>query len=435
MAALALDRAPPLSLPLRFLRIAPCWGMVAGLLLLQGERVLTSRWAPDTVVLAHLFTLGIFGNAMLGSLLQFMPVVAGLRPRIGNRLGMALTVGFNLGIVGLACGMLRWPALLAPAGLTLVMTLGVYSICALASRRSDGAQPWLRTGLLLALSALLLTAGLGVVLTLALSGWVGVPLARTTDVHATLGLVGVALMLTGTVGSVVVPMFQGTVVPHRSILPAWIALLVTSLLACVLLRLAERSDVAGAVLALPVVAFALALLLLQWHAPHRRNPTLVGFWRLGAVALLAATAVWLLGLGWPDSRAAMLAGVLAIAVALPALVLGMLLEIVTFLAWIQLQGARPRGRRVPSVDVLLPESNKVRVLVAHAAAAIALVGAASWPTPWTVRIAGMALVLAYGLTCIELQLVERRSRGWQRRIDGNSPAASTSADERIPDVA
>jgi hypothetical protein len=74
MAKIALDQMPSPALPRRFLLSAPLWGMVAGALLVSdGALTLQTRWAPATLALAlvHAFTLGVLGNAMFGSLLQF----------------------------------------------------------------------------------------------------------------------------------------------------------------------------------------------------------------------------------------------------------------------------------------------------------------------------------------------------------------------------
>ncbi len=77
LVALALERAPPGSLPKRFLRVVPLWGLCAGVLLWQqGDVLFASRWGSGTLALVHMFTLGVFGNAMLGSLLQFLPALA-----------------------------------------------------------------------------------------------------------------------------------------------------------------------------------------------------------------------------------------------------------------------------------------------------------------------------------------------------------------------
>lgn len=407
MVALALERAPSASLPKRFLRLTPLWGVGAGILLLQqGEVLLASRWGPGTLALVHMFTLGVFGNAMLGSLLQFLPVVANVEPRIGPRLGALLPALFNAGVAGLVSGFLWWPDLLVYASMLLVTAIGIYAIAALAGMRFDGQATLLRLGLTLALAALLLTAGLGLVLAFSWSGLVALPVPMLTDVHAALGLLGAALLLTGTVGSVVIPMFQGAVAIPARALAGWIGLLVLSLLAVLVLRVSGLEKLALIVLGLPVLVFAVVTLLLQWRAPRRRNPALIGFWRLGSLALLAALA----SMHWGTARSAVLAGLLAIAVALPALIVGMLFEIRAFLAWLELQGLRVRGQRVPSVHALMPESRKLRLLRLHVACALALGVAAGWPAPATGLLAAVALIASYGLLVVELVLLERRTR-------------------------
>lgn len=412
MVSLALERAPMASLPLRYLRLVPVWGVVAALLLLyQGANVFVSRWAPGTVALVHVFTLGVPGNAMLGCLLQFLPVVADAQPRMSNRLGSVLPVVYNLGVLGLVCGLLHWPVMLPPAGLVLALTIATYSVCTLAGLRFDGRQTLLRTGLALALLGLLATAALGLALALGLSGQIIVPIAPLTDAHAAIGLLGVGLLLAGTVGSVVLPMFQGTARVPEPLLAGWTAVLVGALVLAVTLRVANLFDGMALVLAFPVATFATAVLALQALAPHRRNPALVGFWRLGALALLAATAFAVGATRWPESRSAMLGGVLGIAIGLPALVLGMLLEIAAFLAWLDLQPlSLLRGQRSPSIDTLLPESRKARLCAWHIAAAFGLTIAAAWPQDVLVIFAALALAAAWGLTLFELLSLRRRRR-------------------------
>jgi hypothetical protein len=411
MVALALDRAPTASLPLRYLRMVPVWGLVAAVLLWQqGANLFASRWAPGTVALTHAFTLGVLGNAMLGSLLQFLPVVAGIRPRAVGPLGALLPVLFNSGLAGLVCGLLHWPALIPIAGVILASAITLYCVLVLIGLRFDGQQILLRSGIAVALLAVLAAALVGLMLALGFSGVIAVPMLPLTDAHAAIGLLGGVLMLCGSVGSVVVPMFQGTATLASSSLISWIAALLGALTLAVALRLMDAIDGDGMamILALPVAAFAVAVLVMQWRAPHRRNRALVGFWRLGAFALLAATAAALVASHWMDSRATLLAGVLGIGIALPALVLGMLLEIAAFLAWLDLHHLRPRRMRVPGIDTLLPESRKLQLLALHWVSALALPVAVVWPIAATVRLAALALGASYGVTLLELLGLRQR---------------------------
>src|SRR4051812_27665643 len=78
--ALSLDQSPPLSAVLRYFVAVPMFALLAGALLLwQGPSALASRWSGSTLALTHLFTLGALGMAMVGALLQLLPVVAGAR--------------------------------------------------------------------------------------------------------------------------------------------------------------------------------------------------------------------------------------------------------------------------------------------------------------------------------------------------------------------
>ncbi|MGB7479845.1 MAG: permease, partial [Burkholderiaceae bacterium] len=77
--ALAYERTPGLMAPLRFFLTAPPFALAAALLLLwQGEAALQTRWAPATLALTHLLTLGFLASAMTGALMQILPVVAGV---------------------------------------------------------------------------------------------------------------------------------------------------------------------------------------------------------------------------------------------------------------------------------------------------------------------------------------------------------------------
>ena len=110
MAKLQLDHAPTASLSRRFLLSAPLWGMLAGvLLLLDGNALRFARWSPDTLALVHTFTLGVLGNIMFGSVLQFLPVAAAVRVRGSVRLGLGLHAVFNVGALALVLGLqLSW---------------------------------------------------------------------------------------------------------------------------------------------------------------------------------------------------------------------------------------------------------------------------------------------------------------------------------------
>ena len=410
MTALAVNLAPSAALPMRYLSMVPVWGLVAAIMILhEGQTLFVSRWALNTIALTHAFTLGVLGNAMLGSLLQFLPVAAGVRLRPPSRLGLSLPFVFNLGLLGLVFGLLQWPALIPWAGLTLTLSFAIPLLDALRAIRFDGHQTGLRISLSLVMLCLLVTVLLGFTLTLGLSGHITIPMLPLTDNHAAIGLLGGVILLCGSVGSVILPMLQGTAALPKYPLHIWLITLVGLLALGVGLRLTNiiDGDELSKLLMLPVAAFAMTVLFLQWRAPHRRNRTLVGFWCLASLCLLAAVGVVLVA---PIAHRTVLAGVLGIGIALPALIIGMLLEIAPFIAWLKLLRQRSKGRRTCSVDELLPEARKQRLLAFYALAALAVPVAAYWPNTSSTRVAGLLLAIAHGLVLFELFALSQRTR-------------------------
>src|SRR5574337_1252693 len=127
MTKLRLEQAPVAALPRRFLLTAPLWGMLAGVLLgIDGAAALVSRWNPATLALVHVFALGVLGNVMFGSILQFLPAAGGVRLRGGARLGHALHLLLNLGVALLVAGLHQgWSIALFAAALLLPLAFAI----------------------------------------------------------------------------------------------------------------------------------------------------------------------------------------------------------------------------------------------------------------------------------------------------------------------
>src|SRR5690606_22602609 len=216
---------------------------------------------------------------------------------------------------------------------------------------------------------------------------------------------------------------QGTArVPDRW-LGGWVALTATSLAVGATLRIysgLQQPLVVSALL--PALLFVGVSLWLPLRPQFRRNPALVWSWRMGTVALGAACAITLAGTTGPlSSGAVILAGTLAIAIGLPMMLTGMLLEIMGFLAWIGLRRDCPRGIRVPGVGTLVAERDKWAVLALHLLAAAALVGAALHPAAMA-RPAGAALVLAWAAVLASQLRGIWRARSFRREHFLAAPA-------------
>ena len=411
MSGLAFASAPRPSLPMRFLIAALAWGAVAGLWLAwQGEITLLSRWTPATLVLVHVFALGLLGNAMLGSLVQFLPVAAG-SPLPGTRVVPWLHAAFNAGLVLLlATFAASSHALALPAGGLLGGSLAIFVLLALvAVIRGKGARV-VREGIGLALLASIATAALGLLLLAARTGWRGPAAAGMVDVHAAFGVIGWVLGLLAAVGGVTLPMLQGTRALPTPALRTWQIALVLTLGIGVATQAGVLPGGAWRLAAWPPAAFALAVCVLQARAPHRRNPVLRRFWQAGYACLFAASLLALR----PDVPLVPL-GVLVLGVGLPLLVVGMALEITAFLTWIALRQRVPRGVRVPGVGSLFEEADRRRAFVLHAVAGAWLVAAAFAPA--LARSAGLAIALAYAVSLHGQWRCWRQAAMW-RRDDG-----------------
>lgn len=410
MSGLAFSAAPAPALPLRFLATAVAWGVLSGLWLAwHGELVLASRWSPHALVMVHMLALGLLGNAMLGSLLQFLPVAAG-SPLPWPRVYVPMHAAFNLGIGCLLPAFMPWPAarLLALAATLLLGACAVLSAAAvmLALRRGSGARV-LREGIGLAVAALPATVLLGGLLLAARTGWLHPRTASWTDLHAMTGLAGWCVGLLATVGAVTLPMLQGTRTPPPWLLRAWMLLLV----ACLAAGLAGARQwlrASPGLALLPVALFATGVLVLQWRSPHVRNRPLRLAWCFAALALLAAAAAALLPL--PGGiRPALAVGVLVLGIGLPATLLGMLLQVASFLAWIELRQRTPRGQRIPGVGQLVPAAAMYRALGLHLAASGLLLAAMAWPPLG--HAAGLVMAATWTAAACTLAASWRHARG------------------------
>lgn len=416
MSGLDIGQAPAPGDPWRFLRTSLLWGIAAGALWLwQGSWALTSRWAPVTVVSVHVWALGVLGNAMLGSLLQFLPVAANSRLALPAS-AKWLHHGFNLGLALLLAFFLAPQPLLASAAVVLLASsLGTFAWRALLALKRVANASVLHRGLAAALCYLLITVGLGATATTILVGQLNLPLESVVNLHAAMGLGGWCVGLLLAVGAVTVPMFQGARVLSSLTQSRWRHFLAAALSLALLAALSAQADTTLVLgLALPCAALGLTILWMQLRTPHPRNPPLRAAWRVGALCLLLPMLLFIVRPGLPDdvpsSSIVVVAGTAILAAGLPLLVVGMQWEIVPFLAWIELRQRHPRGLRIPGVGRLLAAEHKQQLLVLHSVAATAAIAAALMPL--ATRLAGLLVMLAYAASLLRLSAVWGTARAY-----------------------
>ena len=389
---LSFEQAPPISVPYRFFLTAPLFGVLAGLVLAwYGPEAFSSRWSQGALAMTHLLVVDFMLQAMVGSLLQIVAVVAGAN--IWRPLLVATVVHplITAGAVMLASAFVfEQPFLFIMAAMVFAIALGFFLAVMLAALLRTPAQGMPIHVLRLALLGLLITVGLGFTLAMSLGlDDQSLPLGLLVNVHVAWGLGGWALMLVIGVSYLVVPMFQLT-----PAYPLWLTrALPLALLAVICLwslQLGGRNGeaqswqswvgLAGMVVA---ATYAAATLWLQSRRRRRQTDVTFLFWRVAMGSLLAYALSWLLFLAWPalgaSPRSALWLGVLALPGLFISVITGMLYKIVPFLNWLHLQRIGDPRTPPPNMKQMIPEKAMRRQMQAHFAALALLLAAVLWP--------------------------------------------------------
>jgi hypothetical protein len=422
---LRLQDAPPLAIPLSFFLTAPVAAMIAGGVLVgNGAAAVTTTWAPLTLALTHLGTLGFLSMVMLGALYQMLAVVAG-SPVPWLRSAHAVHALFVVGAAALTWGIAQGAtaavfvaiALLGPA--FLLFLVPVATALLRAPTRDETV-----IGMGAAVLCLLLTVVAG---TWMAHGHGGMrfpgPRELWIRVHLCVALLGWVGGLIVAVSWQVLPMFYlAREVPRPAkrivqVLATGGALLPVAVLGVDAFGLA---DAARRPLAGPAALAALPAVLSVWFLHpaasawslrgrrRKRSDASLQFWRTGLVMApltgIAAGAAWLL----PGERWDLLFGWLAIWGWAGTIVHGMLTRIVPFLVWLHRFAPRVGEVPVPSVRALLPDR---RVRIGHALhAGSLLLGAGAILGGWDLlaRGAGLAVLATAGWLLGSLLGVIRR---------------------------
>jgi hypothetical protein len=392
---LSFEQAPPISVPYRFFLTAPLFGAIAGLVLvLLGPDTFQSRWSPGALAMTHLIVVDFMLQAMCGSLLQFVAVVAGAniwRPRLVAAVVHPL---ITAGAIFLASAfLLQQQVLFLVAAAVFVAALGMFlAVMAIALLRTPARGMSIHV-LRAAVLGLLVTVALGATLALTLgleehlqSDW---SLLALINVHVAWGLGGWALMLVIGVSYLVVPMFQLT--PSY---PAWFTRLLPAGLFLVLclwsLQLFAPSAAAqawqsgvGLAGALLAGAYAVATLWLQSRRRRRQtDPTLL-FWRVAMLSLFAFAVSWIVFEALPqlggDLRAPLWLGVLVIPGLFLSVITGMLYKIMPFLNWLHLQQQGGTAMPPPNMKQMIPDRAMRGQMRLHFTALGLLLAAVLWP--------------------------------------------------------
>ena len=429
-AGLALEQAPPITVPFRFFLTAPLFLLAAAAVLVwDGAAALTWRGSPAALAATHFVTLGFMTMVMAGALLQMLPVLAGAPVPQVRAVATLVHVTLALGAAALGGGFLLGRPLLLELGAWLlggaVAVLAAAGAAALAGAAVRNATT---RGMSLALAALVVAVVLG--LLLVATHAFGRPLINLAAraLHPAWGLFGWTGLLVAAVALQVVPMFQMTP-RYPDALARWFTPLAFAALVSWSLAAWYSSGWRvqlgfGLALATGGALFALTTLALQRRRRRRLTDVTTTFWQIGMICALAACVAWAVQLAAPGERPALevAIGVLALVGFAVSVIDGMLYKIAPFLAWFHLQAA-VGARRAPHMKKILGDAPQLVHLALHAAAVVLLVAAAAWPEPLA-RIAGLVLALSALVLLRNLIVAARRYRTDAAR--GPGPAQPTA---------
>lgn len=380
------------------------------------------RWSgAGALGVVHLFAIGWLCQMMLGSLIQFVPVLTA-RPLVMPRLALPALILCSLGALMLAGGFAAlegWPVgFLLAAGPVLLglgfalaaLMLGGTLLAARAWRVQDGAA------LLLSLLALVVLWGTGAGMASALGGaaWAAGLLPDGLALHV---LLGAGFWLTLAAMGVSYRLFPMFLIAPDGGSPLRRAALVAAALALALLLAAlgilpAEGDPRAVALACAAacavaVAFHLAEIRRIWRSRRVPAPEVNMQWSrasLAFLALAALLAVPALALGGPWAEAAVFA---ALAGWLSTLTLAQMNKITSFLTWIQVFAPLIGRAPVPMVHDLTDARATARALAVWVAGAGGGTLALAAQMPGLFRVSALALLLSALLHGRELVAIRR----------------------------
>jgi hypothetical protein len=408
----SLEQAPPIFVPLRFFLSSPLFGLMAAIVLVAaGPDVLLRRWVPATLALTHLITLGFITMAMMGAMLQMMPVIAGSptwRPRLVSSVVHALLC---LGVIMLAGGFwfghssLMWFALPMLA-MALIIFLTTITLSLIYSRVRSPAV----TGMRMAIVSLAITLAFGLRIGAEHIWQFQTHVAHLwTNMHLAWALIGWVGLLVISAAYEVVPMFQLTP-PYPAWIQRWLSKWMITVLvlwtgAYLLVAPGWLLTLLGLCMAAALICFAVTTLYLQSHRRRRRPDVTMGFWRIGMLSLLASVFLWISGqflptlAAWPHYH--LLLGITYIVGFIVSVINGMLYKIVPFLVWFHLQSRHIGQTGLPTVKEIIPDRRKRRQMLFHLSALLVLVAAIIW-SEWLTYAAGILFAVSFLLLAFNL---------------------------------
>jgi len=349
LRGLSFDAMPPLVVPYQFFITAPLSLIAIGLLWLFAEPFeFATRWSNLALATTHGITLGFMLMVMFGALFQVLPVVTGIAMPQAKRLSRWVHFFLLIGVICLVSGFyIRHNYLLATgaASVLIAMLLFVTGLFISFPQMRNSPTSW---AIRLASFSLLITIGLGIAFII---GWLEpswFPGYRLwTNVHLLWGIVGWTLLLMMGVSFQIIPMFYVT--PDY---PKWVShflpaaifgqlVIFTANKIFSLLPSEPKTDsILLILISISVASYAIYTLYLIRQRKRKALDITIWFWNIAMSSLVIATLLFVATLYYQGANLPQLELILAVTALIGfamALITGMLLKIVPFLVWLNIQ--------------------------------------------------------------------------------------------------
>lgn len=415
MAALPprLRDAPPLAIPLSFFLTAPlALAAVGAVALVGGVGVFTNRWAPLTLAMTHLGTLGFVSMVMMGATYQVLAGVVGSAAP-WPRLAHVVHALFTLGAVTFCWGIARGaPSLVFVAIAALTFSVALFLVPVGIALAKAPAVDATISGIRTAVVFFFVAAVAGIWMAHGFSG-MRFPGSRVlwSQAHLSVALVGwVGGLIVAMSWRILPAFYQAAPAPDGWRWTTQFLVVVGALGPAIVLGADYTGFLTGSGAVAELLAAALALpgvlavwvlhpAIAAWSLSGRRRGDDDGslrFWQVGLAAApltaLSAVAAWSLEAPHWD----VLFGWLALAGWVGMIMHGMLTRIVPFLVWLHRFAPRSDGTAsstAPTVRDLRPEALVRRGFALHAGSVLLGVAAILLGSDPLARLTGASLIL------------------------------------------
>lgn len=416
LRGLSFESMPPLCVPYRFFVSAPLFIVAIGFsFLLITPEDLSSRWNQFFIAITHAATLGFMLMIMLGALFQILPVISGCALPQAKKLAKSVHFSLLLGTVLLALGLNYHISTLLTLG-AMALFLALFSfLIALISRFSQMPKTPTSHAIRLAGLSLLITVGFGFSLVIGRLFPNSFTTFRLwTDIHLLWGLAGWCLLLIMGVSFQIVPMFYVTKDYSKKIsqqLPT--AIFIQLILISIFHTNMTVEPILFVTLALSILTYACYTLYLLSQRKRKSRDITIWFWQLSMTSMIISSLLFLVDVVFNQFNLSenlsldVTMAVMIIMGTIIALITGMLLKIVPFLVWLNLQQAwiKLPSRKMPlsNMQQVIPNNIAARIYGLFVASLISLIIVVSnYQIIALIKLTGILLILCFGYLLFHL---------------------------------